>query len=544
MFRIVNSMAAAMLVALIASSAGAQNNSEAGEAHRADLSLELSEYIDLISEDTRTGFDVAQADSGDEVIEFDFQERPKNTGDLFDQPVFNEFVSLDFKNADIQNVIRLIAARTGLNILLDPDEVSGNITLHLDNVRLGHALDNILKVNKLAYIIEAGDIVRVVPESKVGRMEVETHTEIITLNWRNAIDVQRTFEPFLTVHGSMNSNEEAQALIITDVPPNIAKLKDLIAQIDKPDRQVVIEARLVDIQIGAARTFQTDISASKANKNRLTSSTTSTSIDEDGLSEILTTITGIASPVAPIGGVLPITSEGVSVKGGLGTLQFGSTIGIFGDVYNIDAKLTALEERNIVEILASPRVTTLNNVPASIQIIERIPYVEAVLGAGGAGTITNEIEFDQAGVTIDVKPIITPSGYVRLDMDLNQRIFRGRVGGRALDPPLIDVRSAHSTVIVQNKHTVVLGGLRGQRKNDSVSAVPWLHRIPVFGWMFKDKRTAHSRTELVLMVTPTIVEEALLTDREKYLYDRIDTDWHKPDYFYDDTKAEGDRPTI
>ncbi len=541
MFRIVNSMAAAMLVALIASSAGAQNNSEAGEAHRADLSLELSEYIDLISEETQAGFDVAQADSGDEVIEFDFQERPKNTGDLFSQPVFNEFVSLDFKNADIQNVIRLIAARTGLNILLDPDEVSGNITLHLDNVRLGHALDNILKVNKLAYIVEAGDIVRVVPESKVGRMEVETHTEIITLNWRNALDVQRTFEPFLTVHGSMNSNEEAQALIITDVPPNIAKMKEMIEQIDQPDRQVVIEARLVDIQIGAARTFQTQLSAAKANKERLTSSVTGTTVT-DGVAEVITSIVGLGSPVAPIAGVFPITSEGVGVRGGLGVLQFGSQIGIFGDDYNIDATLTALEERNIVEVLATPRVTTLNNVPANIQIIERIPYIEAVQGPT-VGTIVSEIEFDQAGVTIDVKPIITPSGYVRLDMDLNQRIFRERVGGGALDPPAIDLRQARSTVIVQDEHTVVLGGLRGQRKEDGVDGVPWLHRIPVFGWVFKDKRTAHNRAELVLMVTPTIVEEALLTDREKHLYDRIDTDWHKPDYFYDDTKAEGDRPT-
>ena len=135
----------------------------------------FAEETPLAQESTPASFEVAQAeDAGPQVIEFDIQDTPAGQADFFDQPEFNEFVTLDFKNADIQNVIRLIAARTGLNILLNPEEVSGIITLHLENVRLGHALDEILKNNRLAYIVASGGIVRIVPESRVGRSEVET----------------------------------------------------------------------------------------------------------------------------------------------------------------------------------------------------------------------------------------------------------------------------------------------------------------------------------------------------------------------------------
>lgn len=485
---------------------------------------------------------------GPQVIEFDFQKKPTDQPDVFAQPVFNEFVTLDFKNADIQNVIRLLSARTGLNILLDPSEVKGNITLHLDNVRLGYALDNILKVNKLAYVIETGGIVRIVPESRVGRSQVETHTEVINLNWRDATIVEKTFTPFLSEHGSMKANEEAQAIVITDTPPNIAKIKELIQQIDRPDRQVVIQARLVDIQIDATRNLNSSWSLSKLNKQA----------GEHLLSkgEAGPTVTGadilgaILSPkksIATLGGVAPVLIEGVGVSGGLGTYQFGTQIGMFGTDYDLNATLTALEQRNVVEILASPRVTTLNNVPATINIVEKIPYLEAVSGPS-QGTTAAQVEFADAGVKITVKPIITLNGFVRLDMDLSQKIFRtrtdngGGAAGSALAPPIIDERNSHTTVIVKDNNTVVLGGLRQIDKHDTIEGVPWLHRIPVIGWMFKNKGNIQGKSELVLMVTPDIVEEASLSDREKHLYDKIDTDWHLPDYFMDDVKTDQDRP--
>lgn len=497
---------------------------------------ELADYITSIRDSEPAPYEVAQG-NGDEVLEFDFREMGKDNGppDLLDSEVFNRRVTLDFKNADVQNVIRLIAARTGLNILLDPSEVTGRITLSLNDVPLGDALDNILKVNKLAYIVESGGILRVVPESRVGRTQVETQTEIIELNWRDATDIASTFEPFLTPHGNIRANAQAQVIIITDTPPNIIRIKALIAQIDRPDRQVVIAARLVDINLTQGRTLATEWGLTKRNKvfDRRFNAT-------DGeLLGIDLDMIGAGTDLTSILGLNPVLLEGASVSGGLGTFQFGSTLGIFGDEYDLDARLSFLELSDIVEILANPRVTTLNNVPAQIRIVERIPYIEAVQGPS-SGTTIAEVEFEEAGVIIDVKPTITPNRFVRLEVDLEQRIFRRRIAASsdaaaiAFNPPQIDVRTARSTVIVRDTHTVVLGGLRQIRNGEIVEGVPWLRKIPVIGWMFKNKANDHQKTELVLMVTPTIVEEAGLNEVEYDLYQRIDDVWDYPDYFSDD----------
>jgi type IV pilus assembly protein PilQ len=532
MYRTLMKIVPAVCVAMMALGARAQEGEAAAPP-------ELAEYIAAVEAEQAKTIEVAQATApGPQVIELEFEGKPKDQPDIFELPAFNEFVTLDFKNADIQNVIRLISARTGLNILLDPEEVSGTITLHLENVRLAHALDNILKVNKLAYIVESGDIVRIVPEERVGRDQVETQTVVHELNWRNAADVEATFRPFLSSHGSMKSNEEAQALIITDVPPNVAKIRELIAQIDRPDRQVVIEARLVDISVGALRALNSQWSIGKINKNA------GLVVDDEGLLDI-DVANVLANPT--VGGVLPVFVEGLGINGGQGTLAFGSEIGILGDDYSVNATLTALERRNVVEVLANPRVTTLNNVPANIDIIQRIPYIEAVQGPT-QGTVVGEVEFEDAGVKILVKPIITPNGFIRLDMGLEQRIFRSRVStgasasAVAFNPPQIDVRKSQSTVIVRDKNTVVLGGLRGIENREAINGVPWLHRVPVIGWMFKDKNNEQARNELVLMVTPEVVDEATPRPRDADLYNMIDHEWHLPDYFMDDVKTEEDIP--
>lgn len=534
MFSMLRYLVAALLLAAPAAAVGA----ETGPLARPGSPADLADWVDQLAPAELGAFQLAQDDAGgsdfdpasdaavgQQVLEFEFegQELPREpVPDLLDTEVFNRRVTLDFKNADIQNVIRLIAARTGLNILMNPNEVDGRITLSLDNVPLRDALDNILKVNKLAYVIETGNILRIVPESRVGRGVVETQTIVIELNWRDAKDVQETFKPFLSNHGDIQANEETQTVIVTDVPPNLIKIQDLISQIDNPDRQVIIQARLVDILQGDGQTFSTDWAM---RKNRL----------EGGDQRIV-------QPGDTFGfndfGVPGVSVEGVSVAGGTGTLAFGGTIGILGDDYDLDMVLTALENSDIVEVLANPRVTTLNNIPASIEITEEIPWTQAQTNNN---TTSFNVQFEKIGVRIDVRPIITPNNFVRLDINLNQRIFRARVGSTAVEadraalaPPQVDTRTAKSSVIVRDRNTVVIGGLRQIRAGENIDAVPWLNKIPVFGWLFEDRTNEESKANLVLMVTPEVVDEAVLTDVEQELYNRIDDDWDMPDYFLDD----------
>ncbi len=464
---------------------------------------------------------------GQQVLEFEF-EGPEPVAepvpDLLDTEVFNRRVTLDFKNADIQNVIRLIAARTGLNILMNPREVDGRITLSLDNVPLRDALDNILKVNKLAYIIETGNILRIVPEGRVGRGTVETQTIVVELNWRDAADVQKTFGPFLTSHGDIQANAETQTVIITDVPPNLLKVQDLISQIDHPDRQVIIQARLVDILEDWGRTLNSEFGVRKLDDTNRITTLPGAGDNNFGFTDF---------------GVPGVSVEGASFTASGGTVAFGTQLSVFGDEYDVDAVLTALESQNIVQVLASPRVTTLNNVPASIKIEEEIPYTQA--NRADSGSTSFNVQFEKVGVSINVKPVITPNSFVRLDINLNQRINRGRVAfgsddalGAGLAPLRIATRTADSSVIVEDRNTVVLGGLRQLESGERNSGTPWLMKIPIFGWLFKDRGNEAGRANLVLMVTPEIVDQALLSDVEQELYNRLDDDWHMPDYFLDD----------
>lgn len=556
------------LLMIIVGLAGAQT--AAGPDSPDGRMVSIRDLAGATASDERVAFDLAQAAEGAAAGSaaggqtFGAELTAEERMDIFDRPVFNQIVTLKAKDAQFQNILRLIAEKTELNILLDPDEIDGNklITFNLRNVPLGYALDNILKTHKLAYIIEPGDILRIVPESRVGREEIETVTEIIELNWRDAKDIQKTFNAFVTNNGKMVANDEAQSVIITDVPPNVIKIRSLITQIDRPERQVVIEARLLDIQSNAGKNLGVNWEGNRINKDFtddisdgdftqvgvpiVTSSTSSTGV-------VTTTTTptvvglldeNLADPtfLADTGeDFLSAVTEGASFINGGGFLQFSDMVGIFGDTYNIDMQITAAEQRGFVEVLANPRVTTLNNVRATIDIVQRIPYRQGDIGSGGTTVI--RISFEDAGVKIDVLPIITPDGHVRMEVKLNQEIFRGRVGNDPLGlaPPLMDERTTFSTVIVLDGHTVVLGGLRGLERNESLDGIPWLHRIPLFGWLFKVKNYEQNKTELVLMVTPHIVEEALLNDVEKEMYDRIDVNWHLPDWFFDDVNSPYDK---
>lgn len=432
-------------------------------------------------------------------------------------------------------VIRTLGRQHGINFMFNPGDIEGDIVLELRDVSLRDALQSILTTRKLALVPDRGGIYRIVPESQVGRSGPEVKTEVIQLNWVSAVDVKNTLQAFTTDNiGKIEFNEESNVLIITDVPPQLATLKELIAEIDKPERQVEIEARLIDINIGALRDLGTEWSASRANTDYDKVLNEAIELEGDGIPVIAQGLSVI--DLVPNPGMLSsVGQEGAYFDGSQGAIQFGDVINVFGNEYSFAAAMTALETRGIAELLANPRVTTLNNVPALIQILERIPYLDEV-GQGNESEV--EIEFEESGIEINVKPIVTPNGFVRMEVELTQKIFRERIGDYALAPPRIDERNAETNIIVGSGNTVALGGLRQVRSIESLNAVPFLHQIPLLGWLFKTKSNNQDKTELLLMVKPTVIEnDILLSDREKQLYDRIDTRWHVPDHFFDDVEG-------
>jgi type II secretory pathway component GspD/PulD (secretin) len=310
----------------------------------------------------------------------------------------------------------------------------------------------------------------------------------------------------------------------------------------------------VDINIDAARTLTADLSLSKANTHMqggplvpgistITDTITNDSVLGNSIvHKVDQSWTGASIPNADTLGVVNNLLQGMSVKKGKGTFALGETIG----TYSLNAVFTALESRGIVEILANPRVATLNNVQASIDITRKIPYTQPSDSSTGNGTVSLAVVFQEAGVKIIVTPIITPNGFIRMTIELIQKIDRGQAmaatDSNPLPAHLIDERNATTNVIVPSGDTAVLGGLRQLDSTENIFAVPWLHRIPLLGWLFKNKSYNQVKTELVLMITPTMIERTPSpNDHERELYARIDSQWHKPDHFMDDVSNDDDK---
>jgi len=432
--------------------------------------------------------------------------------DLLKQTIFERRVSLDFKDADLQNVIRSLAKRAGINLILTRNQVKGIVTLQLTNVRLGHAMDAILKTNSLAYIIEPGGIVRIVPLSQVKTETIEIKTEYIPINWVNAQNVQKTLSAFISDKGQLRADQDANGIIITDVPAKVEQISALIERMDQPEKQVMIEARLVDLTEQARRDL--------------------------GIVWGLTRIVPGTGNVDSLAVGAPTAGSPKAIM-----KSQGNSMRLFGADYNLDAQLEFLETRRLGKVLANPRVITLNNLAAKIEIKQQIPYVSAQQTAQSS---VATISFKETGVILDVTPNITNHGYVRMELKPEQKVKTGSAVASAIlgnaaqigtvnEVPIIDERKVESNVIVKDEETVILGGLRQLDNTNSEEGTPWLMHVPVIGHLFKSTNDEMRKTELVLFITPHIVKDPTLTAAELRQYEMIDYNWDLPGYFYDET---------
>jgi type IV pilus assembly protein PilQ len=472
---------------------------------------------------------------------------------------YDKIVSLDFRHQRVEDVIRLIAAKGEINILFDPGEVQGEreITLHLANVKLGVALDQILRISSLGFVREEGNILRIVPASRVGIRDVEVDTEVIPLNWVKGDKLVESLRPFISNDGQIQSNAETNSIVVTDTPPNLEMIRELVAELDIPEKQVMVEMHLVDI--GEAFKKQHGISWD------LFPIDTEDLIEEidipGGLipdpdnpgqfipdplnpAQIIQNVIGKQyvpsfNKLNPAGVPFGTTALdnlgfGAPIAGATTALGFGKPVGIFGDQYWLDASIQADAQREYAQVLANPRVITLNNMPATIRLEEQIPYMTGIIGP--SGSISTVIAFRQAGERIEVTPTITANGYVRMEIEVLQQIFRGRVDTGPYDAPKIDEREAQTNVIVRDGATIALGGLEGHRTLELEKGTPWLMDVPVFRWFFKSDSKDMVKTTLYLFVRPKIVpvDASELTEREKFWFDGVDRNWNVPDEYFDD----------
>ncbi|MGS0675642.1 type IV pilus secretin PilQ [Shewanella sp. 30m-9] len=411
-------------------------------------------------------------------------------------------LSLNFQNISVRTVLQIIADYNNFN-LVTSDTVEGDITLRLDDVPWDQALDLILQAKGLDKRIE-GNILMIAPSEEIAiresqelknRQEVKElaplYSEYLQINYAKAKDIAALLKgddsSLLTSRGSVAVDERTNTLLVKDTEETLENIHRLIEVLDIPIKQVLIEARMV--------TVKDDVSEDLGVRWGVT--------DQQGDKGTSGSLEG-AGDIA--NGVVPSLSDRLNVNlpaAVANPTSIAFHVAKLADGTVLDLELSALEQENKGEIIASPRITTSNQKAAYIEQGVEIPYVEA--SSSGATTVT----FKKAVLSLRVTPQITPDNRVILDLEITQDSQ-----GKTVDTPTgqavsIDTQRIGTQVLVDHGETVVLGGIYQQQLISRVSKVPILGDIPYLGFMFRNSSDKNERQELLIFVTPKIVSEAL-----------------------------------
>ncbi|MFO0613532.1 MAG: type IV pilus secretin PilQ [Polyangiaceae bacterium] len=423
-------------------------------------------------------------------------------------------IEMDLKDADIHDVLRLFANVGHVNIVT-ADNVSGSVSITLHNVPWDLALDTILQAKGLG-MVRKGNLIRIAPISDLNKerelalarrkSEFELapiETRLIPISYANAGDMEARAKDLLSPRGSVAVDERTNVLIVRDVAGNVDQIEELTRALDTQTPQVLIEARIVEagstfsrevgIQWGGDATFSqstgNDTGIAFPNSIGLAGGATDGQTPTAGLSP---TSNNVTNPNFAVN--LP-AAAGLGSGGALG-LVFGSVDGNF----NINVRLSALEATGMGRIISSPRILTLDNKTARISSGTLIPFSQ--VGAQGVQTV-----FQEAKLQLLVTPHVTADGSVSMQVKINRdEPDFSRLSARG-DPTILK-REVETELLLQDGHTAVIGGIYTRNSTRNINQVPLLGDIPILGVLFQKRTTKDDRTELVVFLTPRIVNRS------------------------------------
>ena len=404
-------------------------------------------------------------------------------------------ISLDFQQADISNVLRLIAEVSGFNIVVG-EGVKNKVTMKLANVPWDQALDMLLKMNALG-MIRQGNIVWVDSLQNITKQQDEEArakdskskaepivTRVFYIRNINAQEVQTSLRQNLSPRGTMTISQTSNALIISDTESKLEIFRQLLDGVDLEMPQVQIEARIVQADTTYTRSLGVQWGIQNVNQ-----------LGGGGVANFKTGTTGpFANQISDFLINLPANPGLPSVPGA------GFSIGKI-DGALLDVRLSAGELLGLTKVIAAPKITTLDKRDAKIAQGESIPFQTTSL----QGTQTT---FVDANLELNVTPQITSRDPKEIGKQILMKIraTRNAVGARSNPAgPSIDRREATTQVLVRDAETMVIGGVFVDTQANNVAGIPYLSRIPVLGWLFKSKTENVSKQELLIFLTPTIV---------------------------------------
>ena len=467
-------------------------------------------------------------------------------------------VTFNFQDIPTRSVLQLIADVSDLNIVVS-DTVGGNVTLRLINVPWDQALDLVLRAKGLDKRRD-GNVIWIAPQKEIADREQaisearrkldevkDTVTVYIPMSYGKAQDLAQLIKGktpggagggggsasagaagggaqkagFLSPRGSVEADERTNTLVIHDTPERIDQIRELVARLDKPVQQVLIESRVVVATDNFARELGAKFGISGGfQRNNTLVSTAGTVVGTDTMSNVA--LNNRMANGATVGGGLPNSAPGI-IPEGIAVPTLGNRLNvnlpaaspsgsfglaILGADYLLDLELSAAQTEGRSELISSPRVITANQQEADIKQGTEIGYVTFQGGAAGVGTAT--VQFKEAVLELKVTPTITADNRVFLTLDVKKDSVNQLIpspGGGFV--PQLDKREINTAVLVDNGQTVVLGGVYEFDKSSDIKKVPFLGDVPALGALFRNTKKSDQKAELLIFVTPRILNETL-----------------------------------
>jgi type IV pilus assembly protein PilQ len=426
-----------------------------------------------------------------------------------------EKLSLNFQNIDVRSVLQVIADFTNFNIITS-DSVNGNLTLRLKDVPWDQALDIILQAKGLD-MRKNGNVIWIAPRDELAtreKLQFESQqqitdleplrTESFQINYHKATSVaaflRNKDQTLLSKRGSAVVDERTNKLFVSDIPARLEDVRRVLAEIDVPVRQVLIEAQIVEATDSFSRTLGVRLGfggngggvvGTNAAGNAVGRYTYGNQFESTGYNA------GLLSTAPTLSNLLGVNLPAVTTGTQAGALSF--VLWNSNATRYLALEISALEADGRGKVISRPRVMTADQVEAIIEQGTEIPYQQAT--SSGATSVT----FKKANLALKVKPQITPDGKVLMELDVtkDQADFSRAVNGQ----PPIDTKHVQTEVLVENGGTVVIGGIYTQDIENTTNKIPFLGDLPVMGYLFKNNQRQDNKTELLVFITPKIVAD-------------------------------------
>jgi type IV pilus assembly protein PilQ len=486
-----------------------------GGVARKGRTLHVDESLSRGIPDINSGFDgKSQPRAGEQQVQV--EEAAGFAGNMLGQTngYTGRRIDLDLKDADVHNVLRLLADVGQVNIVT-ADNVSGSVTIKMRNVPWDQALDVVLQSKGLG-MVRGGNIIRVAPlpqlekerEMAIARRRQELQlapleTRLIPVSYATAEDIQARARDVLSGRGSIAVDARTNVLIARDVAGTLDQVEELVRSLDTQTPQVLVEARIIEAnsryvrQIGIQ--WGGDASFSSATGNPTGLAFPSSVGLAGGASDNTTPTAGLSPFQAQVQNPNFAVNLPATVGQGAGG-AIGIALGSIDNNFNLNLRLSAAESSGTVRILSSPRILTLDNHEARISQGTLIPFSQ--VSAQGVQTT-----FQEAKLQLLVQPHVTADGSVAMHVKINRDEPDFSQTSARGDPTILK-REAETDLLVMDGHTAVIGGIYTRNSGRNVDQVPFFGDIPLIGLLFQRRAANDTRGELIIFLTPRIVNRA------------------------------------